>query len=87
MDIHISKVDPGEVAPLRKMFLEENHFQFILDKAYRYGWADVYAFSMNERMVGYGSIWGKNQREDRDTIFDFYVVPECRRYSDLIFQG
>jgi GNAT superfamily N-acetyltransferase len=35
--------------------------------------------------IGYGSVWGTDKREDRDTIFEFYVLRPYRKFSSLIF--
>ncbi len=34
--------------------------------------------------VGYGSVWGKDKREDRDAIFEFYVLKPFRKLADKI---
>src|SRR5688572_15533094 len=73
------------IAHLRKEFLRENNIQFILDKCYRYGWADTYVFSINGSQVGYGSVWGKEKREDRDAIFEFYLTGDDRRQAEQFF--
>jgi RimJ/RimL family protein N-acetyltransferase len=85
MHIRVAKVDPAEIMHFRRKFLEEQSIQFILDKAYGYGWADTYAFFIGEHQAGYGSIWGKDHRVDRDTIFEFYLEPVHRRYTDDVF--
>jgi len=85
MNVSIIKTSYEEVALFRVSFLKENNFQFILDKAYRYGWADTYLFAIEEKKIGYGSVWGKDKREDRDAIFEFYIIPSYRQFSSLIF--
>ena len=75
------------IAHLRKEFLRENNIQFILDKCYRYGWADTYAFSLNGSEVGYGAVWGKEKREDRDAIFEFYVTRDNRHLAEQFFNA
>ncbi len=36
--------------------------------------------------MGYGSVKGKDKLTDRDTVFEFYVVPPYRNMSRLIFR-
>lgn len=81
----IKKITSTEVSDLRQLFLQEAAFQFIHNKCHQYGWADVYLFTDGEVRIGYGSVWGKDNRKDRDTIFEFYIIPEYQRYASSIF--
>jgi GNAT superfamily N-acetyltransferase len=85
MEFHIIKSNLADIESLRDLFLSENNFQFICNKCHAAGWADVYLFSLNGEQVGYGSVWGKDRREDRDTIFEFYVTKPFRKYADQVF--
>jgi RimJ/RimL family protein N-acetyltransferase len=87
MDIMVAKARLAEVADLRKKFLAEIDAQFILDKAHLYNWADTYLFSLDGSKAGYGSVWGKNKRTDRDTIFEFYLEANNRPQSNLFFES
>src|SRR2546430_1723554 len=69
MKLNVTKTILKEIEPLRNLFLHENKFQFVHNKCHENGWADSYLFTMNETKIGYGSVWGKDKREDRDTIF------------------
>jgi GNAT superfamily N-acetyltransferase len=85
MDFHIIKSDLKTVEPLRSLFLSETKFQFIYNKCHSAGWADVYLFTMNDLPIGYGSVWGKDKRENRDTIFEYYLTGPYRSYASRIF--
>jgi len=85
MEPVISKVALKEITDLRKKFLAEIKIEFILDKAHLYGWADSYVFSIDQVKAGYGCVWGKDNREDRDTIFEFYIEPPFRDETSQIF--
>jgi len=85
MEVKIIKTGLEEIQIFRILFLQENNFQFICNKCHDYGWADTYMFLIDGIKVGYGSIWGTNRREDRDTIFEFYITRPFRKLSDLIF--
>ncbi len=85
MHFEIIKSDEVTVEPLRRLFLSEIKFQFIYNKCHKAGWADVYLFTMNELHIGYGSVWGKDKRENRDTIFEFYISEPFRKYDSRIF--
>jgi RimJ/RimL family protein N-acetyltransferase len=85
MEIKIIKIELEEIRAFRILFLHENGFQFIHNKCHDYGWADTYLFLLDGIKVGYGAIWGQSKREDRDAIFEFYVIKPFRKFSNFIF--
>jgi hypothetical protein len=85
MEVDIHKVPLREVQDLRELFLRENSFQFVHDKCHGAGWADTYLFSIGKEAVGYGSVWGKDDRKARDTIFEFYLLGPYRKLAPVIF--
>ncbi len=85
MHFEVIKSDQATVEPLRRLFLSEIKFQFIYNKCHKAGWADVYLFTMNKLHIGYGSVWGKDKRENRDTIFEFYISEPFRKHDSRIF--
>lgn len=85
MDVVITKVPLAELGDLRKKLLAAIDNQFTYDKCHLYGWADTYLFRTDSSIAGYGSVWGKDRREDRDSIFEFYLEPEFRDHAHQIF--
>lgn len=85
MEIAIHKVGLQEILSLRELFLKENNFQFVCNKCHDYGWSDDYLFTINGTKAGYGCVWGTNRREDRDAIFEFYLLPVFRSLAELVF--
>jgi GNAT superfamily N-acetyltransferase len=85
MQLQIVKTHSEDIKDLRQLFLHENNFQFVCDKCHYYGWADAYIFITGGTKIGYGAVWGTDKREDRDTIFEFYVLPPFRNYNSSIF--
>ncbi|MEO5997553.1 MAG: GNAT family N-acetyltransferase [Chitinophagaceae bacterium] len=85
MELKITKTALSEVQSFRALFLKENNFQFICNKCHDYGWADTYLFMIDGQKIGYGSVWGTDRREDRDTIFEFYMLKPFRKFYNLIF--
>ena len=85
MEIQIVKTSHEKVEFFRDLFLTENTFQFIYNKCHAAGWADVYLFTVNNKQAGYGSVWGKDRREDRDTIFEFFLTEPFRKYAGQVF--
>lgn len=85
MKIKVIKTSLAEISALRDLFLAESPFQFVYHKTYAAGWADTYLFTINGKQVGYGAIWGKDRREDRDAVFEFYLLKPFRKLADKIF--
>jgi RimJ/RimL family protein N-acetyltransferase len=85
MEITVSKVNLNEVQPLRDLFLAEIHFQFVFNKCHGAGWADTYLFIIDSEKAGYGSVWGKDKREERDAIFEFYLLEPYRKLANIVF--
>jgi hypothetical protein len=85
MEPEVNKVQLHEIQDLRNLFLQENTFQFVHDKCHGAGWADTYIFSMGNDTVGYGSVWGREDRNTRDTIFEFYLLDPFRKFTNIIF--
>jgi len=85
MELKVTKTGLTEVKELRDLFLKEISFQFIYNKCHGAGWADTYIFTIDGTKVGYGSVWGKDKREERDAIFEFYLLEPYRKMANMIF--
>lgn len=86
MEIDVIKTSLDKIKSLRLLFLHENNFQFIYNKCHDYGWDDNYLFLVDNKPVGYGSVWGKDRREDRDAIFEFYLMRPYRKRATTFFK-
>jgi GNAT superfamily N-acetyltransferase len=86
MEFKVSKTSLEEIKSLRILFLHENHFQFVYDKCHYYGWADTYLFFAGDKRIGYGAVWGKEKREARDAIMEFFILQTFRQYSNAFFE-
>ncbi|MBC7829007.1 MAG: GNAT family N-acetyltransferase [Chitinophagaceae bacterium] len=86
MKIEVIKTELEVIKAFRIVFLHENNFQFVYDKCHYYGWADDYLFLIDGNKIGYGAVWGKDKREDRDAIMEFFVLKPFRQFSNLIFR-
>lgn len=86
MELKVIKTELKEIQSLRTLFLHENNFQFTYDKCHLYGWADTYLFMAGDTNAGYGSVWGKEKREDRDSIFEFYLTVPYRKLANVFFK-
>jgi GNAT superfamily N-acetyltransferase len=84
-NIEIIKTNLESIQPFRVMFLHENNFQFCYDKCHYYGWSDDYLFKINETVIGYGCVWGTDDRQMRDSIFEFFLLPPYRNLATAVF--
>lgn len=73
------------ILPLRSLFLQENNFQIRYDARHLRGWTDSYLISLDGRDIGYGAVAGNNDHQDRDSIFEFYLLPHFRSSAPGIF--
>ena len=86
MQVQIIKTTLEDIKDFRVLFLHENHFQFVHDKCHLYGWADTWLILVGEKAAGYASVWGTDRREDRDTLFEFYLLPPFRMQASPVFR-
>lgn len=85
MEINVIKAQSADIEAHRKLFLAETKFQFIYNKCHGAGWTDDYLFKLDGHPIGYGSVWGKDKREDRDTICEFFLEKPVRKYARKVF--
>jgi hypothetical protein len=85
MKLGVIKAELREILPLRNLFLQENNFQIRYNACHERGWTDSYLIKLDKEIVGYGSIKGNENLKDRDTVFEFYIVPHFRIKSSLAF--
>ncbi|MEM7374986.1 MAG: GNAT family N-acetyltransferase [Bacteroidota bacterium] len=79
------KLKYEEILPLREQFLTEHPFQIRYDACHWRAWADEYLFIHNGQGIGYGSIKGLKELVDRDTVFEFFVLPAFRKQASHLF--
>ena len=85
MTLNAFRTDVKEILPLRTLFLQENNFQIRHNACHERDWTDSYILTYNEAKIGYGSIKGNENLNDRDTVFEFYLIPSFRNISSLAF--
>lgn len=73
------------IESLRTLFLQENNFLIRYNACHERNWSDSYLITENDMESGYGSIKGKDKLTDRDTVFEFYLIPTFRKNSRPVF--
>lgn len=86
MTINACRAELKEILPLRNLFLQETNFQIRYNACHERGWTDSYIIMFNEVKIGYGSVKGNEKLSDRDTVFEFYIIPSFRNLSSLAFK-
>jgi GNAT superfamily N-acetyltransferase len=81
MLLQISQIDLKEILQLRALFLSENNFQIRYNACHERGWTNSYVIVQNGTKIGYASIKGNESVKDRDTVFEFYLLPPFRNLS------
>jgi GNAT superfamily N-acetyltransferase len=79
------KTDLNNIQSLRALFHQETNFQIRYNACHERGWTDSYLLTLDDVTVGYGSIKGQ-ERDGRDTVFEFFVVPPFRRKASELFR-
>lgn len=85
MKIAVQKADLERILPLRALFLREVNHQVRYNACHERGWSDSYLLRIDDLEVGYGSIKGR-VISDRDTAFEFFVVPPFRKHASELFR-
>src|SRR3982750_2475428 len=85
MALNAIKTNLKEILPLRHLFLQENNFQIRYNAQHERGWSDSYLITYNDEKIGYGSVSGKENIPDRDSIFEFYIIPSFRKFASPAF--
>jgi GNAT superfamily N-acetyltransferase len=78
MHVNITKANYEAIKSVRSLFLQENNFQIRYNATHERGWSDSYIFQSGNKTIGYAAIKGKENIIDRDTIFEFYLLPPFR---------
>ena len=87
MKVKVTKTSYQDIIFLRNLFLQENNFQIRYNACHERNWTDSYHLLINNVAIGYGAIKGKEKFEDRDTIFEFYVIPTYRDKAKTLFSA
>jgi GNAT superfamily N-acetyltransferase len=79
------KVPFADIARFRPLFLQETNVQIRYNARHERGWSDSYLLRVGDDAIGYGAVHGKERLTDRDSIFEFYVVPTYRAWAGRAF--
>lgn len=86
MRFNAVKTGLARIQTLRALFLQEANFQVRYHACHERGWTDSYLLTGDDVEIGYGSIKGR-EIADRDTVFEFYVIPPLRKHASRLFRA
>lgn len=85
MNLQITKTSLSRILPLRALFLQEANHQVRYDACHARGWSDTYLLTADQEGIGYGSVKGRDSLDERDAVFEFYLLPHYRRLAAQAF--
>lgn len=84
MILRAERTELERILPLRVLFLQEASCQIRYNACHEREWTDSYLLTLDDAVTGYGSIKGR-EVADRDTVFEFFVIPPLRKHSVELF--
>ena len=85
MRLEAIRCELQDIQIFRALFLAELNTQIRYNARHERGWSDSYLLSVDSVPVGYGSVAGQ-ELSDRDTIFEFYIIPPYRKLATQLFR-
>ncbi len=86
MPINAHRVDLKEIQGLRDIYRHEMNCQIIHDSIHpRPGWSHEYLLTDGEARVGYGSVAVAGPWQANPAIYEFFVLPQHRRFMFDLF--
>ncbi len=83
--LNIFQTTLTEILPLRNLFLQQCNFQVRYNACHERGWSDSYLIGVDGVKIGYASVKGNEGRQDRDTVFEFYLIPSFSGMAFTVF--
>jgi GNAT superfamily N-acetyltransferase len=83
-----TSTSPSAILPLRAGYRREMNCQIVHDSIHRRaGWTDTYALALDETIAGFGSVAVGGPWTGKPTVFEFFVLPECRGSAFHLFEA
>ncbi|MEP7321615.1 MAG: GNAT family N-acetyltransferase [Saprospiraceae bacterium] len=83
--ISVKKTALGNILSYRAMYLEELKAQSRFHACHERGWTDSYIIQSDHQGIGYVSVKGNDTIEDRDTVFELFIIASFRKLLYLIY--
>jgi GNAT superfamily N-acetyltransferase len=84
MHFKATQVNLKDILPYRDLYLQEMNRQIRYNACHERGWSDSYLLYADDMVIGYGSVKGQ-EIVDRDTIFEFYLLPLHQHLATRVF--
>lgn len=86
MSFHIEKTALATILELREHYLQEMNAQIRYNARHERNWTDSYQIRHGDQTIGYASVMGADRIEERDCLFEFFVITGYRNQQANIFQ-
>lgn len=87
MKIDVVPVEFKGIESLRDLYRQEMNCQIVHDSnPSKKDCSQSYRISVNARLVGYGCVWIGSNWMEKDTIFEFFLLPIYRTFAFELFQ-
>ena len=88
MHISAALASSPDILPLRIRYRAEANGQIVHDSIHtRDGWTTSYLLQVGDHLAGFGSVAVAGPWQDKPTVFEFYVLPECRGHAFDLFEA
>jgi GNAT superfamily N-acetyltransferase len=88
MRAHATPAGTHAVLALRTRHRQEMNDQIVHDSLHtREGWTLTYVLSLGHSVAGFGSVAVAGPWRDKPTIFEFYLLPDCRHRAFDLFEA
>lgn len=87
MNISATRCSLPEILPYRDLYLQAMNCQVRYNACHERAWTDSYLLRLDDQLIGYGSIKGKDNIPDRNCAFEFFLLPAYRRLALRAFQA
>lgn len=86
--VTVHQVSAATIDEMRDAYRTEMNCQIVHDSIHRRrGWSLEFGLTEGNRAVGYASVAVSGPWRDRPTLYEFYVVPECRARAYALFEA
>lgn len=85
MAVSVAKADLATIQPLRTRFLAEAARQVRYDATFTRGWCDGWRIDIDGSLAGYGLTKEDGREGERDTVFEFFLLPQFRWPASDVF--
>ncbi len=86
LTIQAESVPYHNIERFRRLYIATLQSQVYYEVCHDRGWADYYRLSLNGSQAGYAALKGMEHLQDRDSVFEFFLLPHYRQHAPHFFR-